>query len=116
MTEDSYLFGVIGDFALLVVAALVLLVLRSVSTVDPVTTYAASDYYASDFRLTIEDVFDIRGRGLVATGKVDSGSLQVRQRIQIASPDGSQRYESRVKVLEAFHKEIQTAQTGDNVG
>ena len=75
-----------------------------------------TDMTASGFHLTIQDVFMIKGRGLVVTGKVDSGSLQVGQRIQISSPDGSQHYDSQVKGLEAFRKQISLAQTGDNVG
>ena len=68
------------------------------------------------FRLTIEDTFEIRGRGLVVTGKVESGSVVVGQSIQIASPDGSTRYVTQIAGLEAFHKQLSEAQAGQNIG
>lgn len=122
MTDSSFLVGIVGALVIVVVAALILIVRRSTRSVEPVTTFSPSeplgpsDMFASDFRLTIQDVFMIKGRGLVVTGKVETGSVQVGQQIVITSPDGPERYESQVKGLETFHKTIETAQTGDNVG
>ena len=63
------------------------------------------------FRMTVEDVFAIRNRGVVATGRVESGSLRVGDTVQI---DGA--HSARVDAIEAFRKSIDEANTGDNVG
>jgi translation elongation factor EF-1alpha len=63
------------------------------------------------FRLTVEDVFVIRNRGVVATGRVESGTLRVGDAVQI---DGS--LEARVDGIEVFRKSIDEAKAGDNIG
>jgi len=66
------------------------------------------------FRMTIEDVFSIRGRGTVVTGQVESGTLKVGDEIQIQRQDS--RKKAVVTGIEAFRKMLQQAQAGDNVG
>ncbi|OBI17767.1 elongation factor Tu [Mycobacterium sp. E2327] len=63
------------------------------------------------FRMTVQDVFVIRGRGAVATGRVEYGELRVGDQVKIN--DGPT---VRVDAIEAFRKKIDTAATGDNVG
>jgi len=63
------------------------------------------------FRLTVEDVFVIRNRGVVATGRVESGTLRVGDTVQI---DGT--LEARVDAIEVFRKSIDEANVGDNIG
>jgi translation elongation factor EF-Tu-like GTPase len=63
------------------------------------------------FRLTVEDVFVIRNRGVVATGRVESGSLRVGDTVQV---DGT--LAARVDGIEVFRKSIEEAQAGDNIG
>lgn len=63
------------------------------------------------FRMTVEDVFVIRNRGVVATGRVQSGALQVGDTVQI---DGT--HEARVDGIEIFRKSIDEANVGDNIG
>ena len=63
------------------------------------------------FRMTVEDVFAIRNRGAVATGRVESGSLRVGDTVQI---DGT--LEARVDGIEVFRKSIEEAKAGDNIG
>jgi elongation factor Tu len=63
------------------------------------------------FRLTVEDVFVIRNRGVVATGRVESGALRVGDTVQI---DGT--LDARVDAIEIFRKSIDEAKTGDNIG
>ncbi|MFL6084383.1 MAG: EF-Tu/IF-2/RF-3 family GTPase [Mycobacterium sp.] len=63
------------------------------------------------FRMTVEDVFAIRNRGVVATGRVESGALRVGDTVQI---DGT--LEVRVEAIEVFRKSIDEAKAGDNIG
>jgi elongation factor Tu len=63
------------------------------------------------FRMTVEDVFAIRNRGTVATGRVESGTLRVGDTVQI---DGT--LEARVDAIEVFRKSIDEANVGDNIG
>jgi elongation factor Tu len=63
------------------------------------------------FRMTVQDVFVIRNRGVVATGRVESGTLRVGDTVQI---DGT--LESRVDGIEVFRKSIDEATDGDNIG
>lgn len=63
------------------------------------------------FRMTVQDVFVIRGRGLVATGRVEAGQVQVGDDVQVngglvATVDG----------LEAGRKKQAAATVGDNIG
>ena len=63
------------------------------------------------FRMTVEDVFVIRGRGVVATGRVEEGALRVGDEVHIGD-----RGPVRVDGIEAFRKVIDEAQAGDNIG
>jgi translation elongation factor EF-Tu-like GTPase len=63
------------------------------------------------FRMTVADVFAIRNRGTVATGRVESGTLRVGDTVQI---DGT--LEARVDAIEVFRKSIDEAGVGENVG
>jgi elongation factor Tu len=62
------------------------------------------------FRLTVEDTFTITGRGLVATGRIEEGSLSVGDTVSI---DGR---EATVDGIEKFREILDHATTGDNVG
>lgn len=61
--------------------------------------------------MTVDDVFSIRGRGLVATGTVEDGSVRVGDEVRI---DGGGAV--RVDGIEAFRKKVDEAVAGDNVG
>ena len=63
------------------------------------------------FRMTIEDVFSIRGRGTVATGRVESGQLRVGDEARV---NGT--LAVTVDGIEAFRKELTEANSGDNIG
>lgn len=102
--------------AIIVILGLVWVVRRAARPTDAVLSYSPSGYASTDFRLTIQDTFLIKGRGLVVTGKVESSSLEVGQKVQITSPDGLEHYETQVVGVEAFHQQQTTAQAGQNVG
>jgi translation elongation factor EF-Tu-like GTPase len=67
------------------------------------------------FRLTVQDVFGITGRGTVVTGRVESGTLRVGDSLRLARADGSAR-DVTVSGIEMFRKVADTATVGDNVG
>ncbi len=67
------------------------------------------------FRMTVEDVFYIRGRGTVVTGQIESGTLNLNDEVQILRPDTS-RQAVVVVGLEMFRRQLSQAQAGDNVG
>ena len=61
--------------------------------------------------MTVEDVFVIRNRGVVATGRVESGTLRVGDTVQIDGTLGT-----RADGIEIFRKPIDAATAGDNIG
>jgi len=67
------------------------------------------------FRMTIEDVFSISGRGTVVTGKVESGTIKVGDAVEISGGTGSP-VKSKVTGIEMFRKITDTAKAGDNIG
>jgi elongation factor Tu len=67
------------------------------------------------FRMTVEDVFFIRGRGTVVTGKVEAGTLKLSDEITLSRP-GSASRSVVVTGIEMFRKQVTQAQAGDNVG
>ena len=66
------------------------------------------------FRMTVEDVFFIRGRGTVVTGQIESGTLNVSDEIYIRRPNSSKKV--TVTGIEMFRKILDQAHAGDNVG
>jgi elongation factor Tu len=67
------------------------------------------------FRMTIQDVFYIRGRGTVVTGQIEAGTLRLNDEIQIARSGLAQRA-VMVSGIEMFRKQLTEAKAGDNVG
>jgi len=63
------------------------------------------------FKMTVEDVFVIRNRGAVATGRVESGTLRVGDTVSINGGPGV-----RVDAIEKFRKQLDEATTGENIG
>lgn len=70
---------------------------------------------SGDFMLTIADIFFIKGRGVVVTGRVDQGSITTGQRVQIGEMGGPT-IEAQVRAIEAFRRQLTTAMQGDNIG
>ncbi len=66
------------------------------------------------FRMTIADVFFIRGRGTVVTGQVESGTLNVNDEVYLRRSSSSRRVV--VTGIEMFRKLSNQAQAGENVG
>ena len=67
------------------------------------------------FMMAIEDVFSIKGRGTVVTGRVDRGTLKLGEEIEIVGLADEIR-KTVVTGIEMFHKLLDQAQAGDNAG
>ncbi|MSQ06753.1 MAG: elongation factor Tu [Dehalococcoidia bacterium] len=66
------------------------------------------------FLMPVEDVFSIKGRGTVVTGRVERGQLKVGEEVEIIRFGDVQK--SVATGLEMFHKLLDTTQAGDAVG
>jgi elongation factor Tu len=67
------------------------------------------------FLMSIEDVFSIKGRGTVVTGRVERGRLTKGQEVDIVGlRDATDK--TVVTGIEMFHKELEAAEAGDNAG
>jgi elongation factor Tu len=66
------------------------------------------------FLMPVEDVFSIKGRGTVATGRVESGAVKVNEEIEIVGIKETRK--TVVTGVEMFKKQLDQAQAGDNAG
>ena len=83
---------------------------------DAVDTYIEDPVRETDkpFLMGVEDVFSIKGRGTVVTGRIDRGVVKVGDEIEIIGFRESRK--SVVTGVEMFRKELDQGQAGDNVG
>jgi elongation factor Tu len=66
------------------------------------------------FMMPIEDVFSIKGRGTVVTGRVERGSIKVGDQVEIVGLRETR--QTTATGLEMFHKVLDSADAGDNAG
>jgi elongation factor Tu len=66
------------------------------------------------FLMAVEDVFSIKGRGTVATGRVERGKIKVNEEVEIIGFEKDKK--SVVTGVEMFRKQMDEGQAGDNVG
>jgi elongation factor Tu len=66
------------------------------------------------FLMAVEDVFSIKGRGTVATGRIERGIIKVNDEVEIIGFDRNAK--SVVTGVEMFRKMLDEGQAGDNVG
>jgi elongation factor Tu len=66
------------------------------------------------FLMAVEDVFSIKGRGTVATGRIERGKVHVNDEVEIIGFDKSSK--TTVTGVEMFRKSMDEGQAGDNVG
>jgi elongation factor Tu len=66
------------------------------------------------FLMAVEDVFSIKGRGTVATGRIERGVIKVNEKVEIIGFKPT--VESVVTGVEMFRKLLDQGQAGDNVG
>lgn len=83
---------------------------------DSLDTYIPEPVRELDkpFQMPIEDVFSIKGRGTVATGRIEKGIVKVNDKIEIVGIRDTQK--AVVTGVEMFHKILDQGQAGDNVG
>ena len=66
------------------------------------------------FMMAIEDVFSIKGRGTVATGRIEQGVIKVNEEVEIVGIRPTKK--TVVTGVEMFKKNLDQGQAGDNVG
>ena len=67
------------------------------------------------FLMPVEDVFTITGRGTVATGRVERGTIKMNEKVEIVGLMDEPR-ETTVTGIEMFRKLLDYAEAGDNIG
>jgi elongation factor Tu len=87
-----------------------------VELMNQVDDYIPTPVRAVDkpFMMPVEDVFSIKGRGTVVTGRVERGSVKVGDPIEIVGLRDTR--QTTVTGLEMFHKVLDSAEAGDNCG
>jgi elongation factor Tu len=66
------------------------------------------------FLMPVEDVFSIKGRGTVVTGRIERGKVKVGEGVEIIGLKQSKK--TTVTGVEMFRKQLEEGQAGDNVG
>ena len=84
---------------------------------DAVDSYIPTPERKSDlpFLMPVEDVFSITGRGTVATGRVERGTVKVGDEVEIIGLT-EERKKTTVTGVEMFKKLLDQAEAGDNIG
>ena len=84
---------------------------------DAVDSYIPTPERKSDlpFLMPIEDIFSISGRGTVATGRVERGTITINEEVEIIGLT-EERRKVVVTGLEMFRKQLDKAEAGFNVG
>jgi len=83
---------------------------------DAVDSYIPTPERAIDkpFLMPVEDVFSIKGRGTVATGRVERGEVNVNQEVEMIGIKETRKVV--VTGVEMFNKLLDSGQAGDNIG
>ena len=84
---------------------------------DAVDTYIPTPDRKADmpFLMPVEDVFTISGRGTVATGRVERGIINKNDKVEIVGLR-EDKLDTTVTDIEMFHKLMDFAEAGDNIG
>jgi elongation factor Tu len=84
---------------------------------DAIDSYFPDPVRENDkpFVMPVEDVFSIKGRGTVVTGRIETGTLKINDPIEIVGLVEEAK-QTVVTGIEMFHKQFESAQAGMNVG
>ncbi len=87
-----------------------------VELMEAVDNYIPAPERSTDlpFLMPVEDVFSISGRGTVATGRIERGTLHVQEEVEIIGIKETKK--TVVTGIEMFHKLLDEGQAGDNIG
>lgn len=88
-------------------------ILKLVETLDSYVPEPKRDVDKA-FLMPVEDVFTITGRGTVATGRVETGKLNISDEVEIVGVRPTTK--TVVTGIEMFRKQLDFAQAGDNIG
>ena len=90
---------------------------KIIELMDAVDEYVPDPERAVDkpFLMPVEDVFTITGRGTVATGRVERGTLKLNEEVEIVGIKEETR-KTVVTGIEMFRKLLDQAEAGDNIG
>ena len=90
---------------------------KIVKLMEEVDEYIPQPERATDqpFLMPVEDIFSITGRGTVATGRVERGTVKVGDTVELVGLTNEVR-DVVVTGVEMFHKLLDLAEAGDNVG
>ncbi|MCK9272505.1 elongation factor Tu [Candidatus Gracilibacteria bacterium] len=66
------------------------------------------------FLMPVEDVFSIKGRGTVVTGKIEQGVIKIGDEIEVVGIKDTRK--TTVTGVEMFHKQLERGEAGDNAG
>jgi len=83
---------------------------------DALDTYIPDPKRETDkpFLMSVEDVFSIKGRGTVATGRIETGKINVNDELEIVGIRDTRK--TVCTGVEMFHKLLDSGMAGDNVG
>jgi elongation factor Tu len=70
--------------------------------------------HKQSFFMLVQNIFHIRGRGMVVTGQIEEGYIAPEDTVQISGRQGV--YEAVVAQVEVFRKKVDLARAGDEVG
>ena len=84
--------------------------------IETLDTYLPDPVRDNDkpFLLPVEDVFSIKGRGTVATGRVERGVVKIGEEVEVVGLKPTKK--TTVTGVEMFRKQLDTGQAGDNIG
>ena len=82
---------------------------------DRANTPSPTSPAVASFRLPVDDVFSIQGRGTVVTGRIEAGTVRVGLPVQVVRGAGVI-VTTKVTGVEMFRKVLDTATVGDDVG
>jgi elongation factor Tu len=83
---------------------------------DALDTYIPEPKRETDkpFLMSVEDVFSIKGRGTVATGRIETGKIKLNDEVEIVGIRETKK--TVVTGIEMFHKQLDEGMAGDNAG
>ena len=84
--------------------------------IEALDTYVPDPVRETDkpFLMPVEDVFSIKGRGTVATGRVERGTVKVGEDVEVVGLHATKK--TVVTGVEMFRKMLDSGQAGDNIG